>query len=219
MTYRKRVRVKIETDATGSASNSLPSRTSSLSEDASQPTKKHATQSQPSEVPKSVRFGPFSPPGTTASMVAPPCPSNAKSAQQAIWKTPPTGSTSNSLEASTENKIPPKITSKISIQPSIPPSKPMKYPSPSSGQNTPNIQSSIPPSKPPKYPSPSSGQNTPNIQPSIPPSKPPKYPAEGIQEPKGNSKKSKSLRQYPEWRDNVDFDDKEEVMTIGKFNF
>ncbi|XP_021840355.2 uncharacterized protein [Spinacia oleracea] len=197
MTYRKRVRATAETDATGSASKSLPSRTSSLSEAASQPTKKHATQSQPSQVPKSVIFGPFSPPGTTTSMVAPPCSSTAKSVQQTIRKTPPTGSASNSLEASTKNKIPPKITSKISIQPNIPPSKPLKYPSTSSGQIPPNMPPHVPPSSHTK----TSARDSQSQQ-------------KSVQEPKENSTKSKSLREYPDWRENVDFDDKEEVMTI-----
>ncbi|XP_056688608.1 uncharacterized protein [Spinacia oleracea] len=230
MTYRKRVR-PAEIDGTRGPATA---HTSSLSGDASLPTKKHVTQPQSSQVPTTVvKFGPFSPQGTVKSVVAPPCSSTSKSALQtddilgAIWKKPPTGSTSSSLMEATRDSVQPKISSKTSpeVPTSIPPSnttKSQKYPT----------------SKSQKYHATSSGRVPPNISPAshispyMPPNMTPIIPPSHIktssrvsqtnqqqnnsEEPKENSTKSKSLRvkSYPDWPVTIDFDDKEEVLTI-----
>ncbi|XP_056688670.1 uncharacterized protein [Spinacia oleracea] len=226
MTYRKRVRSAAKTDGTHGPDTA---HTSSLSEEASQPTKKHATEpqlSQVSSITTTVKFGPFSPQGTLTSVVAPPCSSTSKSALQtedilgAIWKRPPTSLPSSSLMEATKDKFLPKLSSTISpeVPTSIPPSntsKSQKHPSTSSGHVPPHISpvSHISPNMPP------------NMPPIIPPSthiKPSSRASQNNQQqnnnekPKENSTKSKSLRvkSYPDWPVDIDFDDKEEVLTI-----
>ncbi|KNA07318.1 hypothetical protein SOVF_173020, partial [Spinacia oleracea] len=175
-----------------------------------------------------------SPQGTIKSEVAPPCSSTSKSAQKpdnivgAIWKRPPTGSTSSSLKEATRDEVQPKLSSTISteVPTSIPPSnttKSQKYPTSKSHKYPASKSGHVPPHiSPPSHISP----NMPaNMTPIILSSSDFKTSSRVSQinqqqnnseEPKENSTKSKSLRvkSYPDWPVTMDFDGKEEVLTI-----
>ena len=176
---------------------------SNATEVVSQPTKKQATKSPQTEVLKDDKWGPFSPPITTTTSDQQP-PNSLGS----IWKNSP-GSTSSSVkEAATsgyQNKYPAKV------PPNIPHSiAPDSLNSPSTSH------------KPPERPKPATrgirNRETGAVKTSA------TAPQDNHERQKnGNEseeipKQSKSLRPkaLPDWPKDIDFDDKEEVLTIGK---
>ncbi|XP_021737369.1 putative protein TPRXL isoform X1 [Chenopodium quinoa] len=122
-----------------------------MSEDASQPTKKYATE-QTSQVPTTIKWGPFSPPTGTTSKVVAPYVNTLKSAQQPpnenkvgpVWKNPPTGSSASSLKAPTTTSLSVSslATSSCKAPEALPPKVPSSSNSPaSSSHKVPNLPS------------------------------------------------------------------------------
>uniref|UniRef100_A0A803NF37 Uncharacterized protein n=1 Tax=Chenopodium quinoa TaxID=63459 RepID=A0A803NF37_CHEQI len=224
-----------------------------MSEDASQPTKKQANERTTSQVPTTtVKWGPFSPPTATTVKVLPPSLNTSTSAQKpvkdnrvgAIWKNPPTGSSSSSQKppASTNNlhkapslKVPasstlPKAPGNLKA-PALRSQKVAEKPSGYGKENPPTLLfvslPNIPPSitsKSLKYPSTSSfdsDQPSLNLVNSNEKSRKEDVHIEieekNCEETKKSSNPVKSLRSksHPDWPMNVDdFDDKEEALTV-----
>uniref|UniRef100_A0A803NCL7 Uncharacterized protein n=1 Tax=Chenopodium quinoa TaxID=63459 RepID=A0A803NCL7_CHEQI len=148
-----------------------------MSEDASQPTKKYATEKM-SQVPTTIKWGPFSPPTNTTSKVVAPCLKTLKSAQQPpnenkvgpVWKNPPTGSSASSLKARTTSlKAPSFATSSRKALEALPLKVPSSSNSPASSSHKPlkyHVTNSKPSTFPPnseqplKYPATKSNPST-----------------------------------------------------------
>ncbi|XP_021736712.1 uncharacterized protein LOC110703247 isoform X1 [Chenopodium quinoa] len=177
---------------------------SNATEVVSQPTKKQATKSPQNEVLKDDKWGPFSPPITTTTSDQQP-PNSLGS----IWKNPP-GSTSSSVkEAATsgyQNKYPAKV------PPNIPPNIPQ-----SSRPNS-SLNSLSTSHKPPEQAVRRGIQNleTGAVKTSATTLQNNQEQKKGGKESEKISKQSKSLRPkaLPDWPLDIDFDDKEEVLTI-----
>ncbi|KAL2929670.1 Otolith matrix protein 1 [Bienertia sinuspersici] len=190
------------------------------SEAASQPTKKQAMQSPLPPLPEVVlndKWGPFFPPNTTTKCAQPP-PNNLGP----IWKKPPTRSTSSSVKEDAKDlsgyqkKNQPKLASMVS--PNMPPNIPYSIsPNSLSSRST----SSPTTHRPLEHSQPlergSQNLDTGAVKTSVAASHNWQKIGQKIaQESKEIPKKSKSLRakSLPDWPQNIDFDDKEEVLTI-----
>ncbi|KAL2899695.1 ATP synthase subunit b [Bienertia sinuspersici] len=226
MTYRSK-RAREILAATAKPHDPLSSKSSTTitactfaSEAASQPTKKQAMQSPLPPLPEVVlneKWGPFFPPNTTTKCAQPP-PNNLGP----IWKKPPTRSTSSSVKEAAKDlpgyqkKNQPKLASMVS--PNMPPNIPYSI--------SPNSLSSHSTSSPTTHrpfehsqPLERGSQNldTGAVKTSVAASHNWQKIGQKIaQESKEIPKKSKSLRakSLPDWPQNIDFDDKEEVLTI-----
>ncbi|XP_021755992.1 uncharacterized protein LOC110721170 [Chenopodium quinoa] len=183
-------------------------RESSATEVVSQPTNKQAIKSPQTEVLKDDKWGPFSPPITTIKSDQQP-PNSLGS----IWKNPP-GSTSSSVKEATtsgyQKKYPAKVSSKVS--PNIPPNIPQSI-RPDSSSNS--LSTSH---KPLEHVVRRGIQNL-----EIGAVKTSATAPQNNQERQNSGKESekipkqsKSLRPkaLPNWPADIDFDDKEEVLTI-----
>ncbi|KAL2904597.1 Testis-specific protein TEX28, partial [Bienertia sinuspersici] len=169
--------------------------TSVATEGASQPTKKRAMQSPLTEVAMNEKWGPFLPPNTTAK-----CAQSPSNNLGPIWKKPPTRSTSSSIKEAAQDtsgyqkKNQPKLTSMVS--PNMPPNIPHPVRPNSLNSRFQNLDTAVKTSV-------AASQDKQTWQ-------------KTGQESKEITKKSKSLRpkSLPDWPQNIDFDDKEEVLTI-----
>ncbi|KAL2943496.1 hypothetical protein RDABS01_031844 [Bienertia sinuspersici] len=226
MTYRSK-RAREILAATAKPHDPLSSKSSTTitactfaSEAASQPTKKQAMQPPLPPLPEVVlneKWGPFFPPNTTTKCAQPP-PNNLGP----IWKKPPTRSTSSSVKEAAKDfsgyqkKNQPKLASMVS--PNMPPNIPYSI-SPNSLSS--RFTSSPTTHQPLEHSQPlergSQNLDTGAVKTSVADSNNWQKICQKIaQESKEIPKKSKSLRakSLPDWPQNIDFDDREEVLTI-----